>query len=87
LCRVRHEEDLVGSALLSDRLPSHRPIVRALDKALAPIRAQNPGYEISVTSLSAIAARASANMIEKLNCGLTVEVLFVAGFIVLAFRS
>lgn len=64
-----------------------RPIVRSLDRALGPIRAQNPGYSISVTSLSAIAARNSALMIEKLNRGLTVEVVFVAAFIGLAFRS
>ena len=64
-----------------------RPIVRSLDKALGPIRAQNPGFTISVTSLSAIAARNSAIMIEKLNRGLTVEVVFVAAFIGLAFRS
>jgi hypothetical protein len=43
----------------------------------APIRARNPGYIISVTSLSAIAARNSAIMIEKLNRGLTIEVVFV----------
>ena len=64
-----------------------RPIVHSLDKALAPIRARNPGFTISVTSLSAIAARSSAMMIEKLNRGLTVEVVFVAAFIGLAFRS
>ena len=48
-----------------------RPIVAALDRALASVRAQHPGYSISVTSLSAIAARNSAAMIEKLNRGLT----------------
>jgi uncharacterized protein len=64
-----------------------RPIVQSLDEALAPIRAENPGYTISVTSLSAIAARNSAIMIKKLNRGLTVEVVFVAAFIGLAFRS
>lgn len=64
-----------------------RPIVRSLDKALGPIRAQNPGFTISVTSLSAIAARNSATMIEQLNHGLTVEVVFVAAFVGLAFRS
>ncbi|HUN96912.1 MAG TPA: MMPL family transporter [Bradyrhizobium sp.] len=64
-----------------------RPIIGSLQEALAPIRARNPGYTISVTSLSAIAARSSAIMIEKLNHGLTVEVVFVAGFIGLAFRS
>jgi predicted RND superfamily exporter protein len=40
-----------------------------------------------VTGLSAIAARNSALMIEKLNRGLTLEFLFVAVFIGLAFRS
>ena len=64
-----------------------RPIVTSLDRALATPRAQHPGYTISVTSLSAIAARNSAAMIEKLNRGLTVEVVFVAAFIGLAFRS
>jgi hypothetical protein len=64
-----------------------RPIVRSLDKALGPIRAQNSGFTISVTSLSAIAARNSAIMIEKLNRGLTIEVVFVAAFIGVAFRS
>jgi predicted RND superfamily exporter protein len=64
-----------------------RPIVAALDRALAPVRSEHPGYTISVTSLSAIAARNSASMIEKLNRGLTVEVVFVAAFIGLAFRS
>ena len=64
-----------------------RPIVAALDRSLASVRAQHPGYTISVTSLSAIAARNSASMIEKLNRGLTIEVVFVAAFIGLAFRS
>ena len=80
------------AVIVAGRVPdldasSIRPIVRSLDKALGPIRAQNPGFTISVTSLSAIAARSSAIMIEKLNRGLTVEVVFVAAFIGLAFRS
>ncbi|KRR19446.1 RND transporter [Bradyrhizobium retamae] len=61
-----------------------RPIV---GRALGAVRMQHPGYTISVTSLSAIAARNSARMIEKLNRGLTVEAVFVAAFIGLAFRS
>jgi uncharacterized protein len=40
-----------------------------------------------VTGLSAIAARNSADMIGKLNAGLTIEFLLVAIFIGLAFRS
>jgi predicted RND superfamily exporter protein len=51
------------------------------------VRQKHPGYEIAVTGLSAIAARNSANMIEKLNRGLTVEFALVALFIGLAFRS
>ena len=43
--------------------------------------------QIAVTGLSAIAARSSADMIGKLSRGLTVEFLFVAAFIGLAFRS
>ena len=63
------------------------PVVNALDKALGTVRAKHPGYRISVTGLSAIAARNSASMIGKLNAGLTIEFAFVAIFIGLAFRS
>jgi predicted RND superfamily exporter protein len=63
------------------------PVVDKLDKALDKVRAEHPGFEIAVTGLSAIAARNSANMISKLNHGLTIEFLLVAIFIGLAFRS
>src|SRR2546421_2177999 len=63
------------------------PVVEKLDHALDTVRKANPGYEIAVTGLSAIAARNSANMIEKLNRGLTIEFGLVAIFIGLAFRS
>src|SRR5579864_7579953 len=63
------------------------PVVEKLDHALDAVRKTHPGYEIAVTGLSAIAARNSANMIEKLNRGLTVEFALVAIFIGLAFRS
>jgi uncharacterized protein len=63
------------------------PVVEKLDGALDSIRTKHPGYEIAVTGLSAIAARNSASMIEKLNRGLTVEFALVAIFIGLAFRS
>ena len=63
------------------------PVVEALDQALGNVRAEHPGYRISVTGLSAIAARNSATMIGKLNQALTVEIIFVAAFIGLAFRS
>ena len=63
------------------------PVVEKLDKALDAVRKAHPGYEISVTGLSAIAARNSADMIGKLNRALTIEIVFVAAFIGLAFRS
>ncbi len=63
------------------------PIVSTLNKKLDAIRAKYPGYKISVTGLSAIAARNSAIMIDKLSNGLTIEIVFVAAFIGLAFRS
>ena len=62
-------------------------MVDKLDHALDAVRKTHPGYEFSVTGLSAIAARNSASMIEKLNRGLTVEFVLVAIFIGLAFRS
>jgi predicted RND superfamily exporter protein len=63
------------------------PVIEQLDKALDTVRKAHPDYTIAVTGLSAIAARNSASMIGKLNRGLTVEIVFVAAFIGLAFRS
>jgi predicted RND superfamily exporter protein len=63
------------------------PVIEQLDHSLDKVRAEHPDYQISVTGLSAIAARNSANMIGKLNRGLTIEIVFVAAFIGLAFRS
>lgn len=63
------------------------PVVDDLDKSLNPIRQTHPGYKLSVTGLAAIAARNSSNMIGRLNQALTVEIVFVAAFIGLAFRS
>jgi len=54
------------------------PLVENLDHALDTVRKDHPGYEIAVTGLSAIAARNSASMIEKLNRGLTIEFALVA---------
>jgi predicted RND superfamily exporter protein len=64
-----------------------RPIVQNIEKALDGLRAAHPGYQISVTGLSVIAAQNSAAMIERLNKALTIEIVFVAAFIGLAFRS
>ena len=63
------------------------PTVTQLDRALNEVRTRHPGYEIAVTGLAAIAARNSADMIGKLNRGLTLEFLFVSVFLGLAFRS
>src|SRR3979411_1402093 len=86
---ISAEQDAV---LVSGRVPDVDasqllPIVESLDKALDDVRAKHPGYKIEVTGLSAIAARNSALMIKKLNRGLTLEFMFVAAFIGLAFRS
>jgi uncharacterized protein len=80
------------AVVVSGRIPDSDasqllPVVDALDKSLDAVRAQNPGYRISVTGLSVIAARNSAIMIEKLNRALTVEFAFVAIFIGAVFRS
>ena len=63
------------------------PVVEKLDHAMDTVRKAHPGYLVAVTGLSAIAARNSAQMIDKLNRGLTLEFLLVAMFIGLAFRS
>jgi predicted RND superfamily exporter protein len=86
---ISAEQDAV---LVSGRVPDVDasqllPVIESLDKALDQVRAKHPGYKIAVTGLSAIAARNSALMIKKLNRGLTLEFLFVAAFIGLAFRS
>jgi predicted RND superfamily exporter protein len=86
---ISAEQDAV---VVSGRVPDHDssqilPVVEQLDRALDKVRQAHPGYEIAVTGLSAIAARNSANMIEKLNRGLTIEFALVAIFIGLAFRS
>lgn len=80
------------AAVISGRIPDADaskllPVVDALNQSLAGLRAGHPSYSISVTGLSAIAARNSANMIGKLNRGLTLEFVFVAAFIGVAFRS
>jgi predicted RND superfamily exporter protein len=71
--------DLDSSAIL--------PVVEKLDSAMNVVRKAHPNFEIAVTGLSAIAARNSADMIGKLNRGLTIEFGLVAIFIGLAFRS
>ena len=64
-----------------------RPIIGNLEKSLDAVQAAHPAFKISVTGLSVIAAENSASMIERLNKALTIEIVFVAAFIGLAFRS
>ena len=78
--------------LVSGRIPDKDasqllPVIDTLDASLDAVRAKYPGYTVAVTGLAVIAARNSADMIDKLNHGLTLEFLLVAAFIGLAFRS
>jgi predicted RND superfamily exporter protein len=86
---ISAREDAV---VVTGRLPDLQageilPVIRDLEQKLAAVSSRHPGYMISVTGLSAIAARNSAGMIEQLNRGLTVEMIFVAALIGIAFRS
>lgn len=86
---VSEEGDAV---LIAARIPDKDasellPVIEATDGALENIRRANPEYGIYVTGLSAIAARNSASMIGRLKQALTIEIVFVAAFIGLAFRS
>ncbi len=81
-----------GAVVVSARVPDAEagrllPIIKDLDHALDAVRAAHPSYEIAVAGLPVIAAYNSANMIERLNRGLTAEIIFIAAFIGLAFRS
>jgi uncharacterized protein len=82
------QKAVVVSGVVPDKnLPTLVPIVDRLDARLNVVRAAHPGYRILVTGLSVIAARNSADMINDLNLALTVEFVFIAAFIGLAFRS
>jgi hypothetical protein len=86
---ISAEKDAV---IVSGRVPDSDasqllPIVDRVSRQLQDVRSKHPGYVIGVTGLSVIAARNSALMIDKLSRGLTVEIVFVAAFIGLAFRS
>jgi predicted RND superfamily exporter protein len=86
---ISAEED---SVVVSGRIPDKDasallPVITDLDASLQKIHAAHPGYTLSVTGLSAIAARNSATMIGELSKGLTIEMAFVAILLGLAFRS
>jgi predicted RND superfamily exporter protein len=81
-----------NSAVVTGRIPDVDisdllPVIEKLDASLETIRKAHPEYRIVVTGLSAIAARNSAEMISKLNAGLTYEIVLICIFLGLAFRS
>jgi uncharacterized protein len=82
------QEAVIVSGRIPDKDSSRLlPVVNQVNERLDAVRAQHPGYTIAVTGLAVIAARNSAGMISKLNHGLTIEFVFIAAFIGLAFRS
>jgi uncharacterized protein len=88
----RFIDDKQDAVIVSGRVPDKDasglvPIVAQLNAKLDVIRAKHPGYVIAPTGLSVIAAHSSADMINKLSRGLTIEFVFLASFIGLAFRS
>lgn len=90
---VRRFIDKDGSAVLvTGRLPDVDssqilPVVEKVDKALDAVRQANPGYDISVTGLPAIAARNSAKLIGELNWGLVGDMFIIFIFLGIALRS
>lgn len=86
---IAKERDAV---LVTGRLPDIDaseilPLVEKVDRALDPVRAAHPSYEISVTGLPALAARNSHRMISQLNESLPLCVLVAAILLAIAFRS
>jgi uncharacterized protein len=80
------------AVLVTGRLPDVDageilPVVDRIDKALAPLRAANPGFEIAVTGLPAIAARNSAKLIDELNIGLVGDMFLIFIFLAIVLRS
>ena len=74
------------AVLVTGRLPDVDssqilPVVDRIDAALADLRKANPGFEIAVTGLPAIAARSSSRMIAQLNESLPIAVVAVAALI------
>lgn len=80
------------AVLVTGRLPDVDasrilPVVEKIDRALDPVRKANPGYEISVTGLPAIAARNSAKLIGELNWGLVGDMFVIFIFLGIVLRS
>ncbi|MGI9524357.1 MAG: efflux RND transporter permease subunit [Hyphomicrobiaceae bacterium] len=80
------------AVLVTGRLPDVNasevlPVIETIDLALQPVRDAFPEYTISVTGLSAIAARNSAKLISELNWGLIGDMFVIFVFLGLALRS
>jgi predicted RND superfamily exporter protein len=85
---AKDEKSVIVFGLVPDRnLTQLVPIVAQIEARLNGVRKADYGYGIAVTGLSVIAARNSADMINKLNRALTIEFAFIAAFIGFAFRS
>lgn len=81
-----------NAVLVTGRLPDIDasqilPLVQSVDKALDPVRAAHPKFEISVTGLPALAARNSHRMISQLDESIPLCVLVAAILLAIAFRS
>jgi predicted RND superfamily exporter protein len=88
----RFIDETETAVLVTARLPDIDasrilPIVETIDKALDPVRAEHPGFEISVTGLPAIAARNSAKLISEMNWGLVGDIFVIFIFLGIALRS
>ena len=81
-----------NAVLVTARLPDIDaseilPVVEKIDKALEPLRKENPAFDIAVTGLPAIAARNSAKLIGDLNRGLIGDIFLVFIFLGIVLRS
>jgi uncharacterized protein len=80
------------AVLVTGRLPDVDssqilPVIERIDRALEVTRNANPGYNIWVTGLPAIAARNSAKLISELNWGLVGDIFLIFIFLGLMLRS
>ncbi|MEZ5773884.1 MAG: MMPL family transporter [Hyphomicrobiaceae bacterium] len=62
-------------------------IVASLERRLAPIRAEHPGFRLDIAGLTAVSAVESRSMIAQLNINLIGSILTVMAIIAIAFRS
>lgn len=64
-----------------------KPIIDRLERALEPLRAAYPGYQMTVSGLPVLAAVSSTTMIRQLTVNIFSSLVLVMGLIGLAFRS